>query len=89
MENGTEPSQGDGKDPSAFLADIIGNPVTVKLNSGVVYKGKLLVVSNSGAQISKQPERSSISCGRGTSVCRRLHEHLFGGLQRGRRWKDY
>lgn len=36
MENGT-PS--DGKDPSAFLSEIIGAPVTVKLNSGVVYKG--------------------------------------------------
>lgn len=36
MENGA-PS--DGKDPSAFLSEIIGVPVTVKLNSGVVYKG--------------------------------------------------
>ncbi|KAI0136400.1 hypothetical protein BJ170DRAFT_9235 [Xylariales sp. AK1849] len=40
MENGA-PAQGDGKDPSGFLAEIIGNPVTVKLNSGVVYKGEL------------------------------------------------
>lgn len=39
MENGT-PSAGDGKDPSGFLSEIIGNPVTVKLNSGVVYKGE-------------------------------------------------
>jgi U6 snRNA-associated Sm-like protein LSm6 len=38
MENGA-PSQGEGKDPSGFLSEIIGNPVTVKLNSGVVYKG--------------------------------------------------
>jgi U6 snRNA-associated Sm-like protein LSm6 len=30
---------GDGKDPSSFLSEIIGAPVTVKLNSGVVYKG--------------------------------------------------
>lgn len=37
MENG---GQTDGKDPSSFLGDIIGNPVTVKLNSGVVYKGE-------------------------------------------------
>jgi len=28
-------------DPSAFLGAIIGVPVTVKLNSGVVYKGEL------------------------------------------------
>lgn len=40
MENGN-PAQGDGgKDPSSFLSAIIGNPVTVKLNSGVVYKGE-------------------------------------------------
>lgn len=35
--NGT--AQGEGKDPSGFLGEIIGSPVTVKLNSGVVYKG--------------------------------------------------
>ncbi|KAG9257972.1 uncharacterized protein J7T54_003213 [Emericellopsis cladophorae] len=40
MENGNPP-QADGKDPSGFLSDIIGNNVTVKLNSGVVYKGEL------------------------------------------------
>jgi U6 snRNA-associated Sm-like protein LSm6 len=37
MENGT---QGEGKDPSSFLSEVIGNAVTVKLNSGVIYKGK-------------------------------------------------
>lgn len=36
-------SQGDGRDPSGFLSEIIGNPVTVKLNSGVVYKGALVL----------------------------------------------
>lgn len=30
---------GDSRDPSGFLSEIIGAPVTVKLNSGVVYKG--------------------------------------------------
>ncbi|RYP04192.1 hypothetical protein DL765_010275 [Monosporascus sp. GIB2] len=41
MENGTvAAAQGEGRDPSGFLSEIIGNPVTVKLNSGVVYKGK-------------------------------------------------
>lgn len=39
MENGNLSQEG-GKDPSSFLSDIIGNPVTVKLNSGVVYKGE-------------------------------------------------
>ncbi|KAI9809872.1 MAG: U4/U6-U5 snRNP complex subunit lsm6 [Sarcosagium campestre] len=38
MENGA-PSE--GKDPSGFLTEIIGAPVTVKLNSGIVYKGEL------------------------------------------------
>lgn len=41
MENGTAANApGEGKDPSGFLSEIIGNPVTVKLNSGVVYRGK-------------------------------------------------
>ncbi|KAK5990598.1 U6 snRNA-associated Sm-like protein LSm6 [Cladobotryum mycophilum] len=40
MENGNV-TQGEGKDPSSFLSDIIGSPVIVKLNSGVVYKGEL------------------------------------------------
>lgn len=39
MENHTAPS--DPKDPAAFLSSIIGVPVTVKLNSGLVYKGEL------------------------------------------------
>jgi hypothetical protein len=47
MENST------ASDPSAFLSEIIGVPVTVKLNSGVVYKGKdapvLLLTMNSSA----------------------------------------
>lgn len=37
MENG---AASEGRDPSSFLQEIIGAPVTVKLNSGVVYKGK-------------------------------------------------
>lgn len=40
MENGAATQSGEGKDPSSFLSEIIGNPVTVKLNSGVVYKGE-------------------------------------------------
>jgi U6 snRNA-associated Sm-like protein LSm6 len=39
MENGS--GQAEGKDPSAFLTEIIGSAVVVKLNSGVVYKGEL------------------------------------------------
>lgn len=37
--NGTAST--DSRDPSTFLTSIIGVPVTVKLNSGVVYKGEL------------------------------------------------
>lgn len=37
--NATTSAASDTKDPSAFLSEIIGVPVTVKLNSGVVYKG--------------------------------------------------
>ncbi|KAF9247892.1 hypothetical protein DTO013E5_3151 [Penicillium roqueforti] len=38
MENA---ATSEGKDPSVFLSEIIGAPVIVKLNSGVVYKGEL------------------------------------------------
>jgi hypothetical protein len=40
--NGDSPDAemaGDSRDPSGFLSEIIGAPVTVKLNSGIVYKG--------------------------------------------------
>lgn len=39
MENG---ATSDSKDPSGFLSEIIGAPVTVKLNSSVVYKGEIV-----------------------------------------------
>jgi small nuclear ribonucleoprotein (snRNP)-like protein len=42
MENG---ASSEGKDPSAFLGEIIGAPVIVKLNSGVVYKGMCLLAN--------------------------------------------
>ncbi|KAF2665872.1 hypothetical protein BT63DRAFT_377124 [Microthyrium microscopicum] len=37
MEN----NPADGRDPSGFLTEIIGAAVTIKLNSGIVYKGEL------------------------------------------------
>ena len=40
-ENHTAAAPSDPKDPASFLSSIIGVPVTVKLNSGVVYKGEL------------------------------------------------
>lgn len=50
MENGTA-TQGDGRDPSGFLSELHGNPVTVKLNSGVVYKGKAAVTLYQGMHV--------------------------------------
>merc|ERR1711939_319559 len=41
MENHTSSTSADPKDPASFLSSIIGVPVTVKLNSGIVYKGEL------------------------------------------------
>lgn len=35
-------SVNEARDPSGFLSEIIGAPVTVKLNSGVVYRGVFL-----------------------------------------------
>lgn len=57
MENGN-PTQGEGKDPSSFLSDIIGNPVTVKLNSGVVYKGTVSIPSHQDMHTLSQPGRN-------------------------------
>ena len=49
MDNGTSTSE--GKDPSAFLGEIIGAPVTVKLNSGVIYKGMEAVPATKSSPI--------------------------------------
>lgn len=42
--NGTS----EARDPSGFLSEIIGAPVTVKLNSGVVYKGISSIAFDAG-----------------------------------------
>lgn len=65
MENG---ASSEGKDPSGFLGEIIGAPVTVKLNSGVVYKG--IFAKNLTKNSSK-----SLCSERGTTICRWLHEY--------------
>jgi len=39
---GAPTSVNEARDPSGFLSEIIGAPVTVKLNSGVVYRGVFL-----------------------------------------------
>lgn len=64
MENGAT-TQGEGKDPSGFLSEIIGSAVTVKLNSGVVYKGASATLS----------AVSSADFQRRVAVGRWLYEH--------------
>ena len=46
--NGESPKdwRSDARDPSGFLSEIIGAPVTVKLNSGIVYKGTYVYTCN-------------------------------------------
>jgi len=41
---------GEARDPSGFLSEIIGAPVTVKLNSGVVYRGNANMDTRPGEQ---------------------------------------
>jgi len=53
-------------DPSAFLSEIIGVPVTVKLNSGVVYKGMR------DSEVIWLPTYSNC---RRAPICGRIHEH--------------
>ena len=46
LENGDSPMnyEGDARDPSGFLSEIIGATVIVKLNSGTVYEGMYIGV---------------------------------------------
>ena len=57
MENGTG-SQGEGRDPSGFLSEIIGSQVTVKLNSGVVYKGRFFALGYTRNSLMLFPQES-------------------------------
>jgi len=58
MENGASTA----KDPSGFLSEIIGAPVTVKLNSGVVYKGLAAAIPQTSPERidNNLPRRASI-----------------------------
>lgn len=78
MENG---ATSEGKDPSSFLGEIIGAPVTVKLNSGVVYKGALLSQYVTVSRI-----LLTISFRR-TSIGRWLHEYCAGEVEGICEWK--
>ena len=63
-------TQGEGKDPTSFLGEIIGNMVTVKLNSGVIYKGE---------KPSKAPPRSEKPRGQPTLLADPLRTHARRG----------
>lgn len=77
-ENGG--GDGDARDPSGFLSEIIGAPVTVKLNSGVVYKGISLETSKlNGMKTDGLPRR--------TAIRRWLHERRTRRHERIRRWQ--
>ena len=59
---GAPTSVNEAREPSGFLSEIIGAPVTVKLNSGVVYRGVFLNLCSllrplSFAQNEKRDER--------------------------------
>lgn len=59
--NGAAASAAESRDPSGFLSEIIGAPVTVKLNSGVVYKGTYVFIHDSFIDIAfVERERETI-----------------------------
>lgn len=77
MENGATST--DGRDPSGFLSEIIGAAVTVKLNSGVIYKGNTLQYSRKSIYLD--------DLYRGASIGGRLHEHRIGEDGGIREWQ--
>ena len=69
----------DNKGPSGFLTEIIGAPITVKLNSGVEYRG--LHNDISPTVFGEAPLTDVFSfffSNRGTTVSGWIHEHCFG-----------
>ena len=62
MENGAT----DSKDPSGFLSEILGAPVTVKLNASVVYKGRF--VSCVDGKVEPNPFREQGYCRAWTAI---------------------
>lgn len=72
---GAPQSANDARDPSGFLSEIIGAPVTVKLNSGVVYKGMHLPEDKVCLDLLTCEKRRA-------AVRRRLHEHRPRGHAR-------
>lgn len=80
MENG---AASEGRDPSGFLSEIIGAPVTVKLNSGVVYKGTPLTQVPTGGDyiIATVGELQSVD-GYMNIALEKTEEYVNGKLRR-------
>jgi U6 snRNA-associated Sm-like protein LSm6 len=80
MENGAL-SQGEGRDPSGFLSEIIGSSVTIKLNSGVVYKGMFAALDCRKGTNNMAGELQSID-GYMNLALERCEEHVDGVKKR-------
>lgn len=65
MENGASSST-EGKDPSGFLSEIIGAAVTVKLNSGVIYKGMTTIPLSHYSRVTSQNGQGNYNLWTGT-----------------------
>jgi small nuclear ribonucleoprotein (snRNP)-like protein len=80
--NPAAPAPSDSKDPSAFLSQIIGVSVTVKLNSGIVYRGMLVFLRrNPSLLIQFQGELQSVD-GYMNIALEKCQEYVNGQLRR-------
>jgi len=78
----TAPAPSDSKDPSAFLSEIIGVSVTVKLNSGIVYRGMLVLLQrNPSLLMQSQGELQSVD-GYMNIALEKCQEYVNGQLRR-------
>ncbi|KAF7504303.1 U4/U6-U5 snRNP complex subunit lsm6 [Endocarpon pusillum] len=84
MENHTNANTSavpDGKDPSAFLSEIIGVPVTVKLHSGIIYKGSPVSSTKYSDLIDQTGELQSVD-GYMNIALEKCQEYVNGQLRR-------
>ena len=72
MENGEADARQDAT--AQYLAEIFNARVTVKLNSGIVYKGQYFRFEPSRAETDQLAFRY-------LAICRRLYERGLGGVQ--------
>ena len=69
-------------DPSTFLSEIIGVPVTVKLNSGVVYKGMRALRGNRAYQLTQIAGELQSVDGYMNIALEKCEEYVNGKLRR-------